>query len=191
MGDASTLYPIIKALHIIFMVTFFAGTFYIVRLFIYHQEALGKREPDRTVLVMQFALMERRLWYFITWPSVVLMTLFGLWLLVLNPGLLKQPWMHAKLGLIALLLAYHGITHRLFLRIQRNLLQWSSFRLRLWNEGPTLVLFAVVFLVSIKQLQWYYGAIGLLVLGGVIALGILQYRRKRQRTDVEAGGPRT
>jgi putative membrane protein len=191
MGDASTLYPIIKALHIIFMVTFFAGTFYIVRLFIYHQEATRKWEPDRTILMNQFALMERRLWYFITWPSVVLMTLFGLWLLVLNPALLKQPWMHAKLGLVALLLAYHGITHSLFLRIQRNLLQWSSFRLRLWNEGPTLVLFAVVFLVSIKQLQWYYGAIGLLVLGGVIALGILQYRRKRQRTDVEAGGSRT
>jgi protoporphyrinogen IX oxidase len=185
-----SLYPTIKALHIIFMVTFFAGTFYIVRLFIYHQEATRKWEPDRTILMNQFALMERRLWYFITWPSVILMTLFGLWLLVLNPALLKQPWMHAKLGLIALLLAYHGITHRLFLRIQRNLLQWSSFRLRLWNEGPTLVLFAVVFLVSIKQLQWYYGAIGLLVLGGVIALGILQYRRKRQRTDAESGGPR-
>ena len=186
-----SLYPIIKALHIIFMVTFFAGTFYIVRLFIYHQEARLKWEPDRTILMNQFALMERRLWYFITWPSVVLMTLFGLWLLWLNPGLLKQPWMHAKLGLVALLLAYHGITHSLFLRIQRNLLQWSSFRLRLWNEGPTLVLFAVVFLVSIKQLQWYYGAIGLVVLGGVIALGILQYRRKRQRSDAETGGPRT
>jgi putative membrane protein len=186
-----SLYPIIKALHIIFMVTFFAGTFYIVRLFIYHQEARLKWEPDRTILMNQFALMERRLWYFITWPSVVLMTLFGLWLLWLNPGLLKQPWMHAKLGLVALLLAYHGITHSLFLRIQRNLLQWSSFRLRLWNEGPTLVLFAVVFLVSIKELQWYYGAIGLVVLGGVIALGILQYRRKRQRSDAETGGPRT
>ncbi len=181
-------YPVIKALHIIFMVTFFAGTFYIVRLFIYHQEARWKPEPARTILVQQFTLMERRLWYFITWPSVVLMTLFGLMLLWMNPGLLKQPWMHAKLGLIALLLAYHGVTHRLFLRIQRNLLQWGSMRLRLWNEGPTLILFAVVFLVSIKRLQWYYGVVGLLVLGAIIALGINQYRRKRQRTDDQAGG---
>jgi putative membrane protein len=99
--------------------------------------------------------------------------------------------MHAKLGLIALLLAYHGFTHALFLRIQQGRLHWGSMRLRLWNEGPTLVLFAVVFLVSIKELQWYYGAIGLVVLGGVIALGILQYRRKRQRSDAETGGPRT
>jgi putative membrane protein len=178
-------YPIIKALHIIFMVTFFAGTFYIVRLFIYHQEALWSPEPARTILVQQFTLMERRLWYFITWPSVVLMTLFGLMLLWMNPGLLKQPWMHAKLGLIALLLAYHGITHRLFLRIQRNLLRWGSMRLRLWNEGPTLILFAVVFLVVIKDLEWYYGALGLLVLGALIAAGILQYRRKRQRGHAE------
>jgi uncharacterized integral membrane protein (TIGR00701 family) len=90
-------YPIIKALHIIFMVTFFAGTFYIVRLFIYHKEALAKFEPDRGILSKQLALMERKLWYIITWPSLVLMTLFGTWMLVMQPSLLQQPWMHAKL----------------------------------------------------------------------------------------------
>ena len=114
------VYPIIKALHIIFMVTFFAGTFYIVRLFIYHREALTKFEPDRTILVKQFALMEHRLWNYITWPSLVLMTAFGVWMLVLNPGLLQQPWMHAKLGLVALLIAYHMVNQRIFASLRRN-----------------------------------------------------------------------
>jgi putative membrane protein len=176
--DASW-YPAIKALHIIFMVTFFAGTFYIVRLFIYHKEALSKFEPDRTILSRQFILMEHKLWYIITWPSLVLMTVFGLWMFGMNPALIKQPWMHAKLGLIALLVAYHFKNHAILLKARNNEIRWSSFRLRLWNEGATIVLIAVVFLAVLKQLDWKYGAIGLLVLGLVLGLAVAQYRKKR------------
>ncbi len=172
-------YPIIKALHIIFMVTFFAGTFYIVRLFIYHKEALTKFEPDRTILSRQLIVMERKLWYIITWPSLVLMAVFGLWMFAMNPMLIKQPWMHAKLGFVALLFVYHFKNQGIFLKAKNNDIGWSSFGLRLWNEGATIVLFAVVFLAELKQLDWKYGAIGLLVLGLVLGLAVAQYRKKR------------
>jgi protoporphyrinogen IX oxidase len=173
-------YPSIKALHIIFMVTFFAGTFYIVRLFIYHKEALAKLEPERGILSKQLALMERKLWYIITWPSLVLMTLFGTWMLVMNPGLLQQPWMHAKLGLVALLIVYHFVNQRIYKQAQAHAIPWSSFKLRLWNEGATLVLFGVVFLVILKKLEWYYGLIGLVILGAVLGMAVAMYRKRRQ-----------
>lgn len=183
-------YPVIKSLHLIFMVTFFAGTFYIVRLFIYHREALAKWEPDRTILCTQLMLMERKLWYIITWPSLVLMFAFGLWMFALNPGLVKQPWMHAKLGFIALLFAYHFKNHALYLRTRRNEVPWSSFGLRLWNEGATVVLIAVIFLAVVKRLDWQYGAIGLLVLVLVLVLAANAYR-KRRTDHAESGGPGT
>lgn len=183
-------YPVIKSLHLIFMVTFFAGTFYIVRLFIYHREALAKWEPDRTILCRQLMLMERKLWYIITWPSLVLMFAFGLWMFALNPGLVKQPWMHAKLGFIALLFAYHFKNHALYLRTRRNEVPWSSFGLRLWNEGATVVLIAVIFLAVVKRLDWQYGAVGLLVLVLVLVLAANAYR-KRRIDHAESGGPGT
>ncbi len=181
-------YPAVKALHIIFMVTFFAGTFYIVRLFIYHKEALAKWEPDRTILTRQFQVMERKLWYFITWPSLVLMFLFGLWMFAMHPALIKEPWMHARLGFVSLLLAYHFKNQAIFQKARDNEIPWTSFRLRLWNEGATIVLISVVFLAVLKRLDWKYGAIGLLVLGLVLGLAINVYRKKRI-SDVDSGKP--
>ena len=172
-------YAIVKALHIIFMVTFFAGTFYIVRLFIYHKEALSKFEPDRTILSRQLMVMERKLWYIITWPSLVLMLIFGLWMFAMHPMLIKQPWMHAKLGIIALIFVYHFKNHGILLKARNNDLPWSSFRLRLWNEGATIMLFGAVFLAVLKRLDWKYGVVGLLVLGLVLGLAVAQYRKKR------------
>lgn len=172
-------YAIVKALHIIFMVTFFAGTFYIVRLFIYHKEALSKFEPDRTILSRQLIVMERKLWYIITWPSLVLMLIFGLWMFAMHPMLIKQPWMHAKLGIIALIFVYHFKNHGILLKARNNDLPWSSFRLRLWNEGATIMLFGAVFLAVLKRLDWKYGVVGLLVLGLVLGLAVAQYRKKR------------
>ena len=175
-----TWYPIIKALHIIFMVTFFAGTFYVVRLFIYHKEALSKFEPDRTILSRQFIVMERKLWYIITWPSLVLMACFGLWMFAMHPALIKQPWMHAKLGFIALLFVYHFRNQAIYLKARNNEIRWSSFGLRLWNEGATIILISVVLLAEVKRLNATHGAIGLLVLGLVLGLAVAQYRKRRR-----------
>jgi putative membrane protein len=175
-------YGYIKALHLIFMVAWFAGLFYMPRLFIYHIEAGAKPQAERTVLSDQFRIMESRLWYIITWPAAVLCTLFALWLLWINPALLQQGWMHLKLGFIALLFAYHGKTHQMFLRFQRDDIRYTSDFMRILNEGATLVLFAVVFLAVLKNsLQWLYGLAGLIGLGVLLMLGIRAYKKARER----------
>lgn len=175
-------YGYIKALHLIFMVAWFAGLFYMPRLFIYHIEAGAKPPAEQKVLSDQFRIMERRLWYIITWPAAVLCTLFALGLLWINPALLGQGWMHLKLGFIGLLFAYHGKTHQMYLRFQRDDIRYTSDFMRFWNEGATLVLFAVVFLAVLKSsLQWLYGLAGLLVLGVLLMLGIRAYKKVRER----------
>ena len=96
-------YLYIKSLHIIFITTWFAGLFYIVRLFIYYKEAEEKPEIEQLILIKQYKLMIKRLWYIITWPSAVLATIFATWLLILQPIWLQQSWMHIKLTFVVLL----------------------------------------------------------------------------------------
>lgn len=174
-------YNYVKALHLIFVITWFAGLFYIPRLFIYHVEGLKRTKIEADVLTAQFKIMEKRLWYIITWPSAILAIVFAGWLLVLMPEWLAQPWMHLKLFFVALLIAYHLKTHKMFLNFQRNKINYSSIYLRVWNEGATLLLFAIVFLVILKDsLHWISGLLGFLGLGLVLFLGIKLYKKTRK-----------
>lgn len=176
------MYDYIKALHLIFVITWFAGLFYIPRLFIYHIEASQKASPEKEILTKQLQLMTKRLWYIITWPSAILATVFALWLLVLMPVWLQQPWMHIKLGFVLLLFAYHLKNHQIFNQLQRNEVKYTSNFMRIWNEGATLILFAVVFLVILKStFTWIFGLVGILVLGILLLLGIKLYKRIRKR----------
>jgi len=175
-------YNYIKALHLIFVVTWFAGLFYIPRLFIYHIEAHAKPSPEREILTTQLKLMTKRLWYIITWPSAVLCTLFAIWLLVLMPGWLQQPWMHVKLGFVLLLFVYHLRCHQMFKQLQGDMVKYTSQYMRIWNEVATLVLFAVTFLVILKNaFNWIYGVVGILLLGILLMLGIRLYKRIREK----------
>ncbi len=175
-------YNYVKSLHLIFVVTWFAGLFYIPRLFVYHIEATEKPEPDRSILTYQLKLMTKRLWYIITWPSAVLCTLFALWLLFLMPGWLEQPWMHVKLLFVVLLIAYHLKTHQMYKQLQRDQIRYTSQFMRIWNEGATLVLFAVTFLVILKSaFDWIFGLVGIIVLGILLMLGIRLYKRIRAK----------
>ena len=174
-------YNPIKALHLIFVITWFAGLFYIPRLFIYHIEALQKDPPADTIIAAQMKLMARRLWYIITWPSAVLATLFALLLLVIMPAWLTQSWMWVKLFFVVLLFGYHFKTHHIFKSFQNDEVHYSSMFMRLWNEGATLILFAVVFLVILKSsIHWIFGVLSLLGLGGLLMLGIKLYQRWRK-----------
>jgi putative membrane protein len=176
------IYNYVKALHLIFVVTWFAGLFYMPRLFIYHIEAGERPDAEKRVLSKQFRIMERRLWFIITWPSAVLCTLFALWLLWLMPAWLSQGWMHIKLGFVFLLIAYHIAMHRMFLKFQRETFSYTSHFMRIWNEGATLILFAVVFLAILKHsFQWVYGLGGLLGLAVLLMLGIRLYKRVREK----------
>jgi putative membrane protein len=170
----------VKALHLIFIVTWFAGLFYIVRLFIYQTEALEKPEQVRLILKPQLDLMARRLWYIITWPSAVLTLIFGYWVLTYRWGYLQQEFMQAKLIFVLLLYVYHGYSQVLFNELQAGKARWSSTQLRLWNELSTLLLFAIVFLIVLKNtLSMVWGMLGLVGLSLVLLLAIKLYKKYR------------
>lgn len=173
------MYLYLKALHIIFVVSWFAGLFYIIRLFIYHTEAEVKPEIERNALRSQFKIMENRLWFIITWPAAILATLFGIWMVV-DLNLWSQPWMMVKLGLTSLLWIYHLYTHKLYNRLQKDQIRWTSNQLRLWNEVATLWLVAIVFVVVLKgTLNWIYGTAGFFLVGIALMIAIKAYKRLR------------
>jgi putative membrane protein len=177
-------YNYIKSLHLIFVITWFAGLFYIVRLFVYHAEAKQKPQPEQDILIKQYQLMQYRLWYIITWPSAVLSSLFAFYLLYLNPAWLSQPWMHVKLGFVFLLYLYHAKCHQFYLQLQKNEVKKSSNFFRLWNEGATIILFAVVFLVILKSaVDWIFGVIGIFLFSIIIMLGFKFYKKIRERNE--------
>ena len=151
-------YDVLKALHIIFVVTWFAGLFYLFRLFIYHKEALAKPAAERDVLVPQFQIMERRLWAAITLPSGLLATALGLALIVMNPAWLQMPFMWVKLGFVAALWVYMVHGARILRQCKEGSPKASSIRLRFLNEVPTVILIAVVFLIVLRDaVGWIWG----------------------------------
>lgn len=174
-------YNYIKSLHLIFVITWFAGLFYMPRLFIYHIEAMEKGSPAREILAEQLKLMARRLWYIITWPSAVLATIFALLLLYIIPSWLVQDWMMIKLFFVGLLFLYHFKTHSIFKAFQKDDIQYSSLFMRVWNEGATILLFAIVFLVILKSsFHWIFGLLSLLGLAVLLMLGIKLYQKVRK-----------
>lgn len=177
----------VKALHIIFVVTWFAGLFYIVRLFIYHAEAEKKEAQVKEVLQKQYQLMEKRLWYIITWPSAILASLFAFWMLIKSPYYLEQPWMHVKLSFVLALYFYHGACHAIYKQLQHNIIKYSAFKLRLWNEVATILLFAIVFLVVLKNsISWIWGVIGILLFSIILMLCVKLYKRIRAKKSWDA-----
>src|SRR6218665_1685900 len=165
-------YAVWKSLHIIFVVSWFAGLFYMVRLFIYHTESNMKSEVEKEILHKQFTIMQRRLWYVITTPSMILTVIFGTLMLTANSGLLKMPWMHIKLTFVAILLVYHFICQGIMYNLASGNSKWKSGHLRLWNELATLILVAIVFLVVMKtSLGWIGGTIGFFAVGIALMIG--------------------
>ena len=182
-------YLYVKSLHIIFVTTWFAGLFYIIRLFIYHKEADEKAEPAQSILKNQYALMSKRLWYIITWPSAVLATIFAVWMLFLQPFWLEAPWMWIKLGFVALLYAYHWSCHVMYRQVEKGALKYSSFSLRVWNEVATIILFACVFLVVLKNtLGWVFGVVGIVGVSVLLMLGIKLYKNIRDKRSWDTQG---
>lgn len=174
----------LKSLHIIFVVTWFAGLFYIVRLFIYQTETQEKSELEKDILTRQFQLMSKRLWYGITWPSAVLTLIFGTSVLLQRPFFLQQPWMHIKLTFVILLFVYHFLNHKIFVQLQNNKYSWTSTKLRIWNEAATLFLFAIIFLVIFQTAtDWLYGLLGLVAFAVVLMMAIKIYKKQREKRN--------
>jgi protoporphyrinogen IX oxidase len=170
----------VKALHIIFVVTWFAGLFYIVRLFIYYAEAQEKPEPERSILQNQFSIMQKRLWYGITWPSAVLTLIFGITIWHLYGGGLPG-WLVWKLVFVVGLYVYHFFCHSIFQQQQNGIIKYNSTQLRIWNEVATVFLIAIVFLVVLKNaLSMVWGIVGLLLFSALLMLAIRIYKRTRE-----------
>jgi putative membrane protein len=172
------MYLYIKALHIIFIVTWFAGMFYIVRLFIYNTEANEKEEPERSILQQQFSIMIKRLWLGITWPSAILTLILGPWmwyLLGATPG-----WLHVKLAFVIGLYAYFYTLHILYKQQMKGIFKYSSQKLRIWNEVATIFLVAIVMVVVVKQgMSWLWGITGLLLFVIILMTAIKVYKKLR------------
>ncbi|MFM8604033.1 MAG: protoporphyrinogen oxidase HemJ [Cyanobium sp.] len=178
-----------KTLHIVGVVVWFAGLFYLVRLFIYHREAEELEPALCTAFQQQYALMELRLANIITTPGMVVAVVCAAGLLSVNPAWLQQGWMHAKLAFVAALLAYHAFCYRLMGQLQAGRCSWSGRQLRALNELPTLLLVIVVMLVVFKN-QFPTGAATWFLVALVVAMAAsIQFyaRWRRLRATVPAG----
>jgi putative membrane protein len=175
-------YLIFKALHIISVVTWFAGLFYMPRLLVYFAEAAEKSEPEKSILQNQFKIMQRRLWYGITTPSAIAVLIFGGSLLRNFMPITEYPWLMLKLLFVACLYVYHFFLQHIFKQQQNHIVAYSPMHLRIINEISTIFLFAIVFLVVLKNvMNMVYGLIALILLIIILMLGIKIYKNIREK----------
>ena len=175
-----------KALHIVGVVVWFAGLFYLVRLFIYHQEAQELEEPLRQAFQAQYGLMERRLANIITTPGMAVAVVMAIGLLSVQPIWLREGWLHRKLAIVVLLLAYHAFCYRLMGQLQQGTCRWSAKQLRALNELPTLLLVAAVMLVVFKN-QFPTGWATWFLVALVVAMAAsIQFYARWRRLKAEA-----
>ena len=164
------------------MVCWFAGLFYLVRLFIYHKEAQTKEESVKEVLQSQYALMSKRLLSIITWPSAFLTTFFGVSMLIDNPMHLEQSWMHIKISFILLLWLYTYSCQIILNQIKIGQIRTTEIKLRIWNEVATLIMFAIIFMAVLKNsISWIYATLSLVVLAVLLMISIKWYKKYKTK----------
>jgi putative membrane protein len=180
------MYNYLKALHIIFVVTWFAGMFYIVRLYVYNTEANDKPEPERSILHRQFTIMIKRLWLGITVPSAFLTLVFGPWVM-LEGGWDKTlasdagRWLLIKLCFVVLLYAYHLTLRVIYKQQIKGIFKYTSQQLRIWNEVATIFLVPIVMLATVKSsISWVWGLIGLIGFVIILMSAIKIYKALRK-----------
>ena len=160
------------------MVCWFAGLFYVVRLFIYHKEADKKEESTKLILQEQYTLMSKRLLNIITWPAAVLTTIFGVSMLVENPIYLQQDWMHVKLSFIVLLWLYTYSCQVVCNQMKVGQIKTTESKLRIWNEVATLILFSIIFMAVLKNsISWIWATLSLVGLAVLLMILIKLYKK--------------
>jgi protoporphyrinogen IX oxidase len=174
------MYLYIKALHIIFITTWFAGMFYMPRLFIYNTEAAETPQPGKEILRKQFGVMMKRLWFGITWPSAILTLIFGPWMWYLL-GTFPQ-WLTIKLFFVLGLYVYHFTLHIIYKQQMHGIFKYSSQQLRIWNEVATIFLVAIVMLAVVKQnISVVWGIAGLVAFITLLMSAVRIYKLIRNR----------
>lgn len=185
MGEYLILF---KSLHIIGAVAWFGGMFYLVRVFVYHVEAFAKPEEERKVLLPQFELMEWRAYRIICTPGMVLTWIFGLLIIASYVDLQgiewfkAQKWLHVKLAAVFLLSGYQGQCKKHMERLKKGEIPLNSFKMRLFNEVPTIALVLIVLLAVYKN---YINAsitlIGILIFMVVLVVFTKWYKKLREK----------
>lgn len=182
----SSYYLFFKSFHIIGFVAWFAGLFYLVRMFVYHSEANEKPEAIREDWKKQFTLMQWRVFKIIATPAMVITWICGLSMLAINPAIFQQSWIYAKLILLVLMVVYHFYCKKIIQNQERGIGTYNSFQFRLLNELPTLFLVAIVILAVLKDFVNF-----LMLFGGILIFGFLLYlsakayknRRESQKSN--------
>ena len=178
------MYTYIKALHIIFIVTWFAGMFYMPRLFIYNTEANEKDEIEKQILHKQFEVMMKRLWYGITVPSGLLTLIFGPWMWYMLGA--TPEWLHIKLIFVGFLYLYFISLNIIFKQQLKGIYKYTSQQLRIWNEVATIFLIAIVMLAVVKEaisLAWGLGGLLLFIVILMSAIKIYKSIRSKNKTS--------
>jgi putative membrane protein len=180
------MYLYLKAIHIIFVVTWFAGLFYFPRLLIYNIEAGDQPPGTREILRKQFGIMMRRLWYGITWPSAILTIVLGTSVMLKNHWdqvlfMEAGRWLLVKLIFVILLYIYHFSLQYLYNQQRKGIFRYSSQQMRMWNEVATIFLVAIVLLATVKtSISWVYGVISIIGLIIVLIIAIRVYKKLRR-----------
>jgi putative membrane protein len=174
-----------KAFHLIGVVVWFAGLFYLVRLFVYHAEASQEPEPAQTILKKQYELMEKRLYRIITTPGMLVTVAMAIGLLTVEPDVLKDGWLHFKLAFVAALLAYHHYCGRIMKKLAAGECKWTGQQFRALNELPTIFLVVIVMLAVFKN-NLPTDITAWVIFGLVIAMAAsIQLYAKKRRLDKE------
>ena len=175
------LYLTFKSLHIISVVTWFAGLFYLGRLFVYHKEIEQESLEEYNILHKQFTMMESRLWRAITQPSMVIALSCGTALAWLSQTFTTQ-WLMTKLLLVAVLVGYHFFCDKVRLELEVGECSWSGRSLRLLNEVPAVLLIGIIFVVVFKEMLTLWTLLGILIsFAGLIIISVLLFARKRRK----------
>lgn len=175
------MYLYVKAVHVIAVVSWFAGLFYLPRLLVYHTEAQVQKGEILEALNRHFTVTQRRLFNGIMVPAMWMTVITGSLMLYLTPGWLQQGWLHFKLAFVLLLLFYHFYTRKLVREAREGIFRWTSVQLRLWNELATVILVAIVFLVILKNaFDWIWGVVGVLLFAVLIMMAVKLVNRKKK-----------
>ena len=174
-----------KAFHLIGIVVWFAGLFYLVRLFVYHAEANELPEPDQSILKKQYEIMEKRLYHIITNPGMIVTVAMAIGLISTEPAIMKSGWLHIKLVFVLALIGYHHYCKKLMKKLAAGECQWTGQQFRALNEAPTVLLVIIVLLAVFKgSLPLNFTTFG--ILGMIIAMAAaIQLYAKKRRNDKE------
>ena len=175
-----------KSIHIVGAVAWFAGLFYLVRIFVYHVEALQKPNPEKDILIHQFTLMESRVYRIICVPALLITWIFGVLIIV---GYVDAQgfswfkangWMHTKLLLVILLSGYQHYCKALMKKLSKGTYVLSSMQTRLLNEVPTILLLLIVMLAVYRNtLNYLYTLVGMIIFGILLYAGTKWYKSRR------------